>query len=64
MNLKKYYGTLVDITGTDGRSGTGKVTDYIFPEDNENGIESIIVDFLDGTAQEFYPNQIKSIKAK
>lgn len=62
MSLKEYYEMTVDITAVDGRSGIGKVNDYIFPEDNENGMESIIVDFPDGTAQEFYKSDIKSIR--
>ena len=62
MSLKEYYEMTVDITAVDGRSGIGKVNDHIFPEDNENGMESIIVDFPDGTAQEFYKSDIKSIR--
>lgn len=62
MRLVEYFGAVVDITGMDGRSAIGKVNDYIFPEDNENGKESIIVDFPDGTAQEFYEEDIKTIK--
>ena len=63
MSLKEYFEQTVDITAADGRTAIGKVSDYIFPEDNENGMESIIVDFPDGTAQEFYKKDIKSIKA-
>lgn len=61
MGLVQYYEMTVNIMGIDGRSAIGKVTDYIYPEDNEDGIESIIVDFPDGTAQEFYPSDIKTI---
>lgn len=61
MNLLDFYDCYVDITGKDGRSGIGKVSDYVYPEDNENGKESIVVDFPDGTAQEFYEEDIERI---
>ena len=63
MNLLDFYESMVEIIGTDGRKAIGKVSDYVYPEDNENGKESIIVDFPDGTAQEFYEEDIKSISA-
>ncbi len=63
MNLLDFYERMVEITGTDGRKAIGKVADYVYPEDNENGKESIIVDFPDGTAQEFFEEDIKSISA-
>ena len=63
MNLLEFYECMVEITGTDKRKAIGKVSDYVYPEDNENGKESIIVDFPDGTAQEFYEEDIKSIFA-
>ena len=61
MKLLEFYDCVVDITGNDGRSAIGKVEDYIYPEDNENGKESIIVNFPDGTAQEFYEEYIERI---
>lgn len=61
MKLLDFYDCYVDITGKDGRSAVGKVSDYVYPEDNENGKESIVVDFPDGTAQEFYEEDIKRI---
>lgn len=44
MNLAKFYGLLVHVETTDGFSFNGKVNDYIEPDDNDNGQESIIVD--------------------
>ena len=40
MKLLEFYDCVVDITGNDGRSAIGKVEDYIYPEDNENGKET------------------------
>ena len=40
----------------------GKVNDYFYPDDNENGKESIVVDTIDGSAVEFYEENIKAIK--
>lgn len=61
MKLIEFYDCTVDITGTDGRTAVGRVNDYVYPEDNENGKESIVVDFPDGTAQEFFEEDIEKI---
>jgi len=63
MNLKEFYGKRVHIVEIDGASFWGKVNDYFFPEDNEIGIESIIVDLENGEPTEFYPHEIKTIKS-
>ena len=41
MKLVNFYGRNVTVILTDGSSVTGTVSDYVFPEDNENGKESI-----------------------
>ena len=41
MNLVDFYGENVKITAVNGNVYTGVVEDYIYPEDNENGKESI-----------------------
>ena len=56
MNLVDFYGENVKITAVNGNVYTGVVEDYIYPEDNENGKESIIV--------EFYENDIFSIELR
>ena len=43
MNLIDYEGKKVKITDTRKRIWEGKVTDYIYPEDNEPEVESIII---------------------
>jgi hypothetical protein len=62
VSLKHYYGKTVIITDAGGTSVSGKVTDYVYPEDNENGSESIILDLREGPAREFYPEDISVIK--
>lgn len=39
----------------------GKVNDYFYPDDNENGKESIVVDTIENQAIEFYEDHIKEI---
>lgn len=43
MNLIEYEGKNVKIIDTKERVWEGKVTDYIYPEDNEPEVESIII---------------------
>lgn len=62
MKLKEFYGEKVHIVDANGDSFFGEVNDYFFPEDNENGTESIIVDIENGEPTEFYPQEIKTIK--
>lgn len=50
MNLQTYYGKNVTVFTTDGQAFTGRVDDYFYPEDNENGEESIV---LNTVAREF-----------
>ena len=40
----------------------GRIADYIYPEDNENGKESIVVDASDGTPYEFYSEDLRKIE--
>lgn len=66
MNLKTFYHKEVEIIDTMGRLFEGKVSDYVFPDDNENGLESIIIDCskgkLAGHPVEFWEKDITSIK--
>lgn len=43
MLLKLYYGKSVNIVDTNGQMFNGIVEDYFFPEDNESGLESIVI---------------------
>lgn len=66
MNLIEYEGKEVKITDAENRIWKGKVTDYIYPEDNEPEIESIIikceVGSFPGKSIEFTKLEIKSIE--
>lgn len=61
MELKKYYGKRVKITYDEGKVFEGIVTDYIFPEDNFNEKESIMVDSPFEGMVEFQSIDIRSI---
>lgn len=69
MNLKKMPGKKVRIVDAKGLVYEGKVSDYIYPDDNEPEVESIIVDYPtrnDGykyeNPVEFTAPEIKSIE--
>lgn len=61
MSLKQYYGKHVQIIDHSGRRFSGRVSDYIYPEDNENEKESIIIDTPEGIPTEFYSEDIQEI---
>ena len=60
MDLKKYYDREVIIITDDGQIFRGVVEDYIYPEDNENGKESIILTTKQSLV-EFYEEDIKDV---
>lgn len=62
MNLFKYEGKNVIIETTDNQIFRGIVGDYVYPADNENGKESIIIDAIGKQFPvELYESDIKSI---
>ena len=62
MNLAQYYAKNVSIHTDIGTMFSGKVTDYIYPDENENGKESIVIRCADGSLVEFYEEDIVSIR--
>ena len=66
MKLKQLYGKRVRIVDIDGELFEGKVTDYIYPGDDDTELESIIIDCekgkLAGKSVEFWERDIQSIK--
>ena len=60
MELTQYCGEKVNIIATNGRFFSGIVDDYIFPEDNESGLESIILKTKD-SFYEFTSEDIEKI---
>jgi hypothetical protein len=61
MSLKSYCGKNVNIVDTDGQSFNGIVDDYFFPEDNESGLESIVIKTGSGDFYEFTEETIEKI---
>ena len=61
MNLKQYCGKKVKIVADNDKVFLGTVNDYFYPDDNENGKESIVVDTIENQAIEFYEDHIKEI---
>ena len=61
-SLLKFYKKNVRIIATNGKEFEGKIDEYIYPEDNENGNESIVMDDkLSGNLVEFYSTDIATI---
>ncbi len=62
MSLIEYYNKAVIIYGNNGERIVGIVEDYIYPEDNESGVESIIVKtesgFYEFTEEDTYEIEI------
>lgn len=61
MSLRTYYDEHVRIVDTNGRVFIGVVDDYFFPEDNENGFESIVIKTTSGDCYEFTEESIVEI---
>ncbi len=62
MQLARYDGKNVVIETTNGQVFRGKIGDYVYPEDNENRKESIIIDAIDQPHPiELWESDIKTI---
>lgn len=61
MNLKTYLNKNVIIIDRENNTYKGYVGDYIFAEDNDDGVESIVLE-IESDLLEFSANFIKSIK--
>lgn len=64
MKLVNFYGRNVTVILTDGSSVKGIVNDYIYPEDNENMKESLIIDTNSGEIIELYEHDMLSISVE
>lgn len=66
MTFQQYEGKRVRIVDINGRTFEGVVTDYIYPDEDDTGSESIIVDCQSGPLKdrgvEFWQEDIKSIE--
>lgn len=65
MNLRQYYNKNIRIVDIDGNMLEGQVTDYVYPDDDDTGLESIIIDCtrgkLAGKSVEFWERDIQSV---
>lgn len=61
MSLKSYCGKKVNIVGATGQIFSGIVVDYFFPDDNESGLESIVIKTKNGDLYEFTEETIEEI---
>lgn len=62
MKLKQFYNKKVKIVADNDLVFLGTVNDYFYPDDNENEKESIVVDTIEGSAVEFYEDDIAEIE--
>lgn len=61
MMLKSYYNKKVSIIANNGQTFNGIVNDHFSEEDNESGLESIVLETSDGDLYEFTKNDIDKI---
>ena len=62
MKLKQFYNKKVKIVADNDLVFLGTVNDYFYPDDNKNEKESIVVDTIEGSAVEFYEDDIAEIE--
>lgn len=62
MDLKDYYWKKVNIESVSNGTFSGFVNEYIEPEDNDSGKESIILKTEDGNLVEFEETDIRKIE--
>ena len=60
MDLKQYYEKQVIII-SEGEMFVGTINDYFESDDNEDGLESIVMDTTDGDIIEFNEERINKI---
>lgn len=63
MSLRKYEGKKVVLESIENKIYRGTIGDYIYPESNENGKESIVIDAVGYKYPiEFNEEEIKTIE--
>ena len=60
MNLLRFLHEKLKIVSVNGRTFTGIINDYFYPDDNDNGKESIVMDTDTGLCIEFYEDDIQT----
>lgn len=62
MNLEAYCGKKVSVLASNGKTFSGIVDDFFFADDNDSGMDSIIVKTNNGEYIEFPEDDISEIK--
>ena len=66
MKLIEYEGKKVRIVDVDGDKFEGTVSDYIYPDEDDTGLESIVINCtkgpMSGNYVEFWEKDIKTIE--
>ena len=62
MSLKQYFERTVAIVTDNGKMFFGVIDDYIYPDDNEHNLESIVLKTANGDLYEFTNEDIETIK--
>lgn len=61
MNLEQYCGKNISILANNGKTFRGIVTDFFFAEDNDSGMDSIVIKTNSGEFIEFPEDDISEI---
>ena len=61
MGLGIYVDKKVSIIDTDGKLFVGTINDYLYPDENDLGIESIVLETTQGDLIEFVEDDIQTI---
>lgn len=62
MKLKQLFNKKVNIVSNNRTTFSGVVTEYFYPDENESGKESIVIDCSGGDVIEFYEEDILTIE--
>jgi hypothetical protein len=62
MNLEQYCGKTVSILASNGKTFEGFVDDFFFADDNENGMDSIVIKTNNNKFIEFPEDDILKIE--
>ena len=62
MSLLAFYDKTVRIHSCDGKVFFGVISDYFYPDDNDDNVESIILETKSGELYEFKQSDIQEIR--
>ncbi len=61
MNLEQYSGKNVSVIASNGKTFRGIVVDFFFADDNDSGMDSIVIKTSNGEFIEFPEDDISEI---